>query len=79
MRMQMEALMGELKESKNLEQMAALEDEMAGVLGNGFLKGRFDYEYLMEVKESVEQIEAECREQFAFEIQKPAKRTAFQR
>lgn len=64
MRLQMEAMIEELETVKDIEQMAELENEIAGVLGRGFLKGRFDYSYLMQVKEQVEQIETVCRERF---------------
>lgn len=79
MMLQMDALIEELKKSENLEQMAELENEIAGVLGSGFLKGRFDYQYLIKAKGNVEQIEAERREKFAPGIQIPAKRTLLTR
>ena len=75
----MEAMLDELKKTENLEQLAGLENELAGVLGNGFLKGRFDYQYLSQVKEQVEQIEAERREQFQKEIPENVRRPAFKR
>lgn len=59
---QMEAMLERLKSVENMEQMINLEDEIAKALGHGFLKGDFKYEYLMHMKESVEQIETERRE-----------------
>ena len=58
---QMEAMFERLKSVENMEQMINLEDEIAKALGHGFLKGDFKYEYLMHMKESVEQIETERR------------------
>lgn len=59
---QMEAMLERLKSVENMEQMINLEDEIAKALVHGFLKGDFKYEYLMHMKESVEQIETERRE-----------------
>lgn len=64
MRLQMEAMMEELESAANKEQLVELENEIATVMGSGFMKGRFSYNYMQEIKERVEQIEAERRQQF---------------
>lgn len=76
MGMQMEAMIEELKTVSNVEELTALEDEIAGVLGKGFLKGKYDYSYLQQIKENVEQIEVERRKQIAVETLGAAKHPA---
>ncbi len=61
---QMEELMGQLEVAESLEQMVSIEDEIAAMLGKGFLDGEFDYTFLMRTKEQVEQREKTCRELF---------------
>ena len=59
---QMEELMGQLEVAESLEQMVSIEDEIAAMIGKGFLDGEFDYTFLMRTKEQVEQREKTCRE-----------------
>lgn len=61
---QMEELMGQLEVAESLEQMVSIEDEIAAMIGKGFLDGEFDYTFLMRTKEQVEQREKTCRELF---------------
>lgn len=61
---QMEELMGQLEVAESLEQMVSIEDEIAAMIGKGFLDGKFDYTFLMRTKEQVEQREKTCRELF---------------
>ena len=61
---QMEELMGPLEVAESLEQMVSIEDEIAAMIGKGFLDGEFDYTFLMRTKEQVEQREKTCRELF---------------
>ena len=61
---QMEELMGQLEVAESLEQMVSIEDEIAAMIGKGFLDGEFDYTFLMRTKEQVEQREKTCREFF---------------
>lgn len=61
---QMEELMGQLEIAESLEQMVSIEDEIAAMIGKGFLDGEFDYTFLMRTKEQVEQREKTCRELF---------------
>lgn len=61
---QMEELMGQLEVAESLEQMVSIEDEIAAMIGKGFLNGEFDYTFLMRTKEQVEQREKTCRELF---------------
>lgn len=68
MESQMEAMLERLKSAENMEQMINLEDEIAKALGHGFLKGDFKYEYLMYMKESVEQIETEMQKVLEIEM-----------
>lgn len=65
MRPQMEAMIEELKSTENKDQLVELENKMATVLGAGFMKGEFSYNDMQEIKDSVEQIEAERRQKFA--------------
>ena len=60
----MEELMGQLEVAESLEQMVSIEDEIAAMIGKGFLDGEFDYTFLMRTKEQVEQREKMCRELF---------------
>ncbi len=60
----MEELMGQLEVAESLEQMVSIEDEIAAMIGKGFLDGEFDYTFLMRTKEQVEQREKTCRELF---------------
>ena len=57
---QMEELMGQLEVAESLEQMVSIEDDIAAMIGKGFLDG----EFLMRTKEQVEQREKTCRELF---------------
>lgn len=59
MEAQMNDMLEKLKGVEDMEQMVSLEDEIAKALGQGFLRGDFKYEYLMHMKESIEQIETE--------------------
>lgn len=61
---QMEELMGQLEVAESLEQMVSIEDDIAAMIGKGFLDGEFDYTFLMRTKEQVEQREKTCRELF---------------
>lgn len=61
---QMEELMGQLEVAESLEQMVSIEDDIAAMIGKGFLDGEFDYTFLMRTKEQVEQRERTCRELF---------------
>lgn len=65
MRPQMEAMIEELKSTENKDQLVELENKMATVLGAGFMKGEFSYNDMQEIKDRVEQIEAERRQKFA--------------
>ena len=58
---QMEELMGQLEVAESLEQMVSIEDEIAAMIGKGFLDGKFDYTFLMRTKEQVEQREKQYR------------------
>ena len=60
----MEELMGQLEVAESLEQMVSIEDEIAAMIGKGFLDGEFDYTFLMRTKEQVEQREKTCRQLF---------------
>lgn len=64
MRLQMDAMIEELGTAENKDQLVELENKMATVLGAGFMKGEFSYNDMQEVKDRVEQIEAERRQRF---------------
>lgn len=61
MRLQMDEMIEELRTAENKDQLVELENKMATVLGAGFMKGEFSYNDMQEIKERVEQIEAEHR------------------
>lgn len=61
MRLQMDAMIEELRTAENKDQLVELENKMATVLGAGFMKGEFSYNDMQEIKDRVEQIEAEHR------------------
>lgn len=74
MRPQMEAMIEELRSTENKDQLVELENKMATVLGGGFMKGEFSYNDMQEIKDRVEQIEAERRQQFELpEVQRNVK------
>lgn len=72
----MEELLEQLEKSESIERMAGVENEIAAMLGKGFLEGILDYSYLTQIKERVEQTEKECRAQFEKENQVQEKRPA---
>lgn len=72
----MEELLEQLEKSESIERMAGVENEIAAMLGKGFLEGNLDYTYLTQIKERVEQTEKECRAQFEKENQVQEKRPA---
>ncbi|MBP3488820.1 MAG: hypothetical protein J6K53_10540 [Roseburia sp.] len=72
----MEELLEQLEKSESIERMAGVENEIAAMLGKGFLEGSLDYTYLTQIKERVEQTERECRTQFEKENQVQEKRPA---
>lgn len=72
----MEELLEQLEKSESIERMAGVENEIAAMLGKGFLEGSLDYSYLTQIKERVEQTEKECRAQFEKENQVQEKRPA---
>lgn len=71
-----EELMEQLEKVQSIEQMAGVENDIAAVLGKGFLEGRLDYTYLTQIKERVEHTEKQCRAQFEKENQVQEKRPA---
>lgn len=74
MKAELETAVDKLEEVKSMEELAGLEDEIAGRLGKGFLEGEFDYAYLTQIKERVEQIESKRRKELGKEIPVQTKR-----
>lgn len=70
---EMEAMITKLELAQNMEQMAELENQIAEELGRGFLHGKYDYAYLIQTKEKVEQVETACRNIFKPQIANPEK------
>ena len=64
-----------LKEAEDIEGLVELENEIAAMVGKGFLRGDFDYAYFMQIKQDVEHIETERRKQFEEKIPLQPKRT----
>lgn len=79
MREELEKAVDKLAGIKSMEELAGVEDEIAGTLGKGFLEGEFDYTYLTQIKEQVEQIETERLQELAKEMPDQMKRIAHTR
>lgn len=55
-------MMKALEEAEDMEQLVEIENNIAFELGEGFLKGKYDYGDMQQIKESVEKTEELQRE-----------------
>lgn len=76
---QMEERINELKAAADMEQMVKTENEIAEHLGTGFLNGDFDYQYLLQIKEEVKNIETERKERFQEKAPELARHVSYKR